>query len=137
MENKTSREETRNRAARIKRNQQAKIGCICPCGKRYPRPTQSHHLFVRRNPDIPELWDEINIIQVHPWCNCNESFGWQLQGAIRKLETYGPERIEAWVAGLPFKVPATLPKFYWDAKKIYLGGRQDDAPEEKRNGSSS
>ena len=109
----------------IKREQQAKIGVCCPCGKKYPRPTQSHHLFFRRVPDIHELWHSINIVQTHSWCNCNESFEMQVTAALWKIEEFGCEAIEAWAASLPGKTKHDLRWHYWEAKELYLKGEKD------------
>jgi len=84
---------------------------------------QGHHLFVRRGPDIPELYDPINIVLVHPDCHQAEGIEMQYQATLMKLDTYGPDAIEAWAESLPFKQAVDLPEFYWDAKENW--GNED------------
>jgi hypothetical protein len=45
--------------------------------------------------------------------------GWemQVQAAIWKLEQYGPDYIENWVAEISGKLTFHLPSHYWEAKR--------------------
>jgi hypothetical protein len=84
--------------------------------------TQSHHLFVRRSKNRPELDEDWNIIQVCPDCHMEEGSELQVTAALMKLEQYGPDTIEALVDALPFKARLALPPHYWVAKDMYENG---------------
>ena len=94
----------------------------CPvCGRSTRRQGDAHHLFVRRGPDIPELYTEINIILVCHNCHVPEAPELNYMSALMKLEIYGPDAIEGWLDSLPLKIK-TLPSFYWEAREDYLNG---------------
>jgi len=43
----------------------------------------------------------------------------QVKLARKKLDKYGPDKIEEWAASIPSKVPVRLPSHYWGAKEIW------------------
>lgn len=90
----------------------------CPgCGG---RTTDSHHLFVRRQPDHPSLYEDWNMVMMCNKCHMEEREWTQIKAALQKLQVYGSAYIEDKVAALPFKIKPALPKFYWKAKLMCL-----------------
>ncbi|MFC2031444.1 hypothetical protein ACFLWA_12055 [Chloroflexota bacterium] len=74
--------EIRTRRNRVK-GRLALTQRLCPgCMTRLNGRGDGHHLFVRRGPDIPELYDPINIILVHNHCHTNEATGMQYRCSI-------------------------------------------------------
>ena len=99
---------------------------LCPgCMGKLHGQGDAHHLFVRRGPDHALLYDPINIVLIHNFCHLEEGTEMQYAAAIWKLNTYGPDAIEAWVESLPFKETPDLPNFYWEAKEDWLNGRHE------------
>ena len=89
-------------------------------------PTHSHHLFVRRSPNHKYLWSPINIVQLCRRCHFAETLEMQTRMATKKLDEYGPEKIEKWAANAPFKVKPRLPSHYWGAKEIWKLKREGE-----------
>ena len=81
-----------------------------------------HHLFLRRNPDHPLLYCELNMALVCHNCHVPEAPGLNLKAAVQKWGMgFSPDDVRMWLASLPFKVTPGLPSWFVDAESIYDG----------------
>jgi len=104
------------RAARYQLKLKAKR---CPIPGCWRAPTDAHHTLVRRSPDHLRLWVPENITMVchyHHVPECEDLGYWCVRHKL-EVEAMEPCVIERWVESLGelFKVPPTLPTFYWKA----------------------
>ena len=93
----------------------------CPIPGCVGTPTDAHHTLVRRSPDHPRLWVSENITMVCHYHHVPEveDLGYWCVRYKLEMQAMTPDQIEAWVASLGdlFKVPPTLPEFYYRAKE--------------------
>ena len=93
----------------------------CPaCGKRICEGDHLHHVFIRRNPSIPELYARENMALVCAEDHVPEAPGLNYTATLQKFAMgFTPREIRDWVASLPFKVKPGMPSWFVEAEGDY------------------